>query len=72
MTAVYLGENQISNIQSLSNLTNLTAVYLEKNQISNIQSLSTLENLRTLKVQDNPLISQECPIQKKSVCRFSF
>ena len=72
MTAVYLGENQIQNIQSLSNLTKLTAVYLEKNQVQNIQSLSALENLQTLKVQDNPLISKQCPIQPESICRFSF
>ncbi|MEY3402955.1 MAG: hypothetical protein RLZZ86_2571, partial [Cyanobacteriota bacterium] len=48
------------------------AVYLEKNQIQNIQSLSALENLRTLKVQNNPLISKQCPMRPESNCRFSF
>ncbi|MFM6200995.1 MAG: leucine-rich repeat domain-containing protein [Dolichospermum sp.] len=51
-------------------MTKLNVVYLEKNQIQNIESLSALENLRTLKIENNPLISKQCPLRPRSICKF--
>ncbi|WP_235006997.1 leucine-rich repeat domain-containing protein, partial [Listeria monocytogenes] len=55
LTSLYLSDNQISDISSLSGLTSLTSLYLSDNQISDISSLSGLTSLTSLYLSDNQI-----------------
>jgi internalin A len=67
---LYLGDNQITDVKPLAELTLLTELNLWNNQIKNIESLSNLENLSYLGLQDNPIENKICPIEPTSVCQF--
>jgi len=54
-TSLYLGDNKISDIKPLSNLTNLTTLNLRENQISDIKPLSNLTKLTSLNLKDNQI-----------------
>jgi hypothetical protein len=52
-----LSSNQISDINAISGLTNLTELYLHNNQITDINAVSGLTNLTELDLSSNPLNS---------------
>ncbi len=71
LTALYLGGNQIADVQPLSALTNLTALNLGSNQIADVQPLSALTNLTALNLGSNPLPDRTCPVHSAiSICQF--
>jgi len=55
LTELYLKNNQISDLQPLSGLTNLTYLDLNGNQISNLQPLSGFTNLILLDLSQNQI-----------------
>ena len=55
LTALYLHNNQISDIKPLESLTNLNVLYLHKNQISDIKPLESLTNLTVLYLDKNQI-----------------
>ncbi|XWK90996.1 MAG: leucine-rich repeat domain-containing protein [Phormidium sp.] len=55
-TKLNLNNNQITDINPLSTLTNLTELYLHNNQITDINPLSTLTNLNKLNLRFNQII----------------
>ncbi|MEC4987033.1 MAG: leucine-rich repeat domain-containing protein, partial [Oscillatoria sp. PMC 1076.18] len=67
---LYLDNNQIADVSSLSSLTNLTSLYLNDNQIVDISSLSSLTNLTTFRLLNNQIVNRICPLEKSSVCWF--
>ena len=52
---VIIGSSSISDISSLSGLTNLTILYLDRNGISSISALSNLTNLTVLSLSRNSI-----------------
>ncbi len=53
LTQLLLGQNQISDIKPLSNLTNLTRLTFQHNKITDIKPLSNLTNLTWLQLDTN-------------------
>ena len=53
LTGLSLGQNEIEDISSVKNMTNLTYLWLEKNKINDISSLSVLKNLGELVIHSN-------------------
>jgi internalin A len=51
-------------------LTKLIYLDLKKNKISDIKPLSNLTNLTSLDLEENLLISKQCPLQPVSICGF--
>jgi len=62
LTALYLANNQISDIKPLESLTNLILLDLHNNQISDIKPLQSLTNLTSLVLANNQ-ISDIKPLQ---------
>ncbi|MCJ8278858.1 MAG: leucine-rich repeat domain-containing protein, partial [Rivularia sp. ALOHA_DT_140] len=58
ITKLYLSDNNISNLEPISDLTHLTELYLSKNNISNIVALSNLTNLTKLDLSENDITNQ--------------
>ena len=55
LTALFLWDNQISDIKPLESLTNLTALFLDNNKISDIKPLESLTNLTGLLLENNKI-----------------
>lgn len=70
LVRINLSYNQIADVSPLQNLKNLNEINLNNNQIVDITSLKHLNKLRFLFLQKNPLISTECPVNPKYICRF--
>lgn len=70
LTRLNLSYNQISDISPLQDLKALIEVYLTSNQVTDISNLNSLTKLRFLFVQNNPLKSNQCPLNPKYICRF--
>ena len=70
LSTLSLENNQISDIQPLSNLTNLTSLNLYNNQISDIKPLSNLTKLTDLYLPRNPIPNKTCPVKPESICTF--
>jgi len=54
-TELYLSNDQISDLSSLTGLTNLERLYLSNNQISDLSPLTELTNLEWLDLSGNPI-----------------
>ncbi|MEC4985286.1 MAG: leucine-rich repeat domain-containing protein, partial [Oscillatoria sp. PMC 1068.18] len=69
---LYLDNNQIADVSSLSSLGNLTNLTLNNNQIVDVSSLSSLTNLTELVLRGNQIENRICPLEEKerSVCWF--
>ena len=55
LTALFLWDNQISDIKPLASLPNLIALSVGNNQISDIKPLASLTNLTTLQLNNNQI-----------------
>ncbi len=61
LTELYIGNNQISDISALENLSKLKIINLMTNQISDLTPLSNLQNLHTL-ILDHNMVSDASPL----------
>ena len=59
LRALYLWDNQLSDIRALSGLINLKDLRLHDNQLSDISALSGLTNLKTLYLSGNPVLEEK-------------
>ncbi|MEO0936257.1 MAG: leucine-rich repeat domain-containing protein, partial [Cyanobacteria bacterium J06641_2] len=67
-----VSSNQISDVEPISKLTNLTRLNLSKNKISDPQPLSQLTKLeiRGLNLWKNPISNKTCPVKPEYTCLF--
>ena len=70
LVRINLSYNQISDVSPLQGLNVASEINLNNNQVADITPLKSLNKIRFLFVQNNPLISTECPITPKYICRF--
>ncbi|MEQ8973051.1 MAG: leucine-rich repeat domain-containing protein [Coleofasciculus sp. C1-SOL-03] len=69
-TELDLSFSQITDVSSLSGLTNLSLLDLSNNQITDVSPLSGLTNLTGLDLGENPIPQPTCPVSSPDVCGF--
>ncbi len=67
MNQLNLSSNQISDVEPLAGVTNLTQLNLTNNQISDAKPLSGLIYLRCLRLDRNRISKNYCPLVPKLV-----
>ena len=54
VTTLYLGDNQLTDVKGLENLTRLTVLQLDDNQLTDVKGLEKLTKLNQLFLNNNP------------------
>ena len=67
LSVLSLADNQISEIEPIQYLNNLTKLDLRKNRIRNVKSLKDLRNLFELGLSGNPLYDDDYDIFPRSL-----